>query len=315
MVHAVAGDVTYRLRWTGNCDRQAFDEAVAQHDFWYHSYYFDNGFEVRGDYDIGRDVDTYGFPEDMSGLRVLDVGTGSGWFAFFFEQRGATVTTVDARGYTDFDVHGRVDYPDIADEKPAPDRVGSAGEPVYYSPVSRGFLIMRDLLGSRVRYVNARVYELRPDLFGGERFDLVFMGALLPHVRDPVGALMAGRRVCLDRLIATTVLTTEWNAVGRRLRRGRLGRLVSAGLRATGRAPLPRENPRRLMELWHREIPIDWWRPNVACFREWFLLAGFATADVSRSAPLTSDRFVGRDDAPMLPRNPTALLRVGDARV
>jgi protein-L-isoaspartate O-methyltransferase len=46
-------------------------------------------------------------------MRVLDIGTGAGWFAFYFEQLGAEVVTVDARGYCDFDVYGRPGYPPI----------------------------------------------------------------------------------------------------------------------------------------------------------------------------------------------------------
>jgi hypothetical protein len=85
-----------------------------------HSYYFDNGFLQRGDSDIGRDVVDYGFPATLTGARVLDIGTGSGWFAAYFEQLGAEVTVTDARGYCDFDVFGRDHYPGEA-------RAGSGG--------------------------------------------------------------------------------------------------------------------------------------------------------------------------------------------
>jgi hypothetical protein len=36
-------------------------------------------------------------------LRVLDVGTASGWFAFYFEQQGADVTAVDVRSDDDLE--------------------------------------------------------------------------------------------------------------------------------------------------------------------------------------------------------------------
>ena len=163
------------------------------------SYYFDNGFTQRGDYDIGRDIRGYGFPEDMSGMSVLDIGTGAGWFATYFEQHGATVTTVDARGYCDFDVFGRAEYPDVTAEKAAPDRLLPDGSPIYYSPVSQGFWIMKDILGLKAEYVNSRVYDVGQKL-KGRKFDLIFMGAVLMHLRDPIGALMALRPLCADRL-------------------------------------------------------------------------------------------------------------------
>src|SRR5262249_15876592 len=48
---------TYRLRFTNGstCAHAEFMRRCGEHDFWYHSFYFDNGFEQRGDYDIGRD--------------------------------------------------------------------------------------------------------------------------------------------------------------------------------------------------------------------------------------------------------------------
>ena len=130
---------------------------------------------MRGDYDIGRDVADYGFPQDMLGMSVLDIGTGSGWFATYFEQHGAEVTVTDARGYCDFDVFGRDHYPKVTLERPIPDRLLPNGGDVYYSPVSKDFWIMKDVLGLKANYVNARVYEICPELFGGKKFDWYFV--------------------------------------------------------------------------------------------------------------------------------------------
>ncbi len=58
----------YRLKFTGDCDEATFKAVCAKHDFWYHSYYFDNGFKLRGDYNIGENVKEYGFPDDMIGV-------------------------------------------------------------------------------------------------------------------------------------------------------------------------------------------------------------------------------------------------------
>jgi hypothetical protein len=74
---------------------------------------------------------------------------------------------------------GRAGYPDIATEKPNPDLILSDGRAVYYSPAGNGFCVMRDILGLKARFVNARIYDICPELFGGDKFDLVFLGALL----------------------------------------------------------------------------------------------------------------------------------------
>jgi 2-polyprenyl-3-methyl-5-hydroxy-6-metoxy-1,4-benzoquinol methylase len=255
---------TYKLKFTNIniCDHAEFARRCGEQDYWYHSFYFDNGFEQRGDYDIGRDVADYHFPEDMTEMEVLDIGTGSGWFATYFEQRGAKVTTVDARGYCDFDVFGRSVYPDVTTEKPTPDRILPDGRTIYYSPVSRGFWIMKDILGLKVEYVNARIYDICPELFQGRKFDLVFVGAVLMHLRDPIGALMAVRSVCRSRLIANSL-----------------------------RLPGKDEERTPYMQLCSSDKDIiSWWAPNKACLVQWFKAAGFSKIDAEKTVNLIADK-------------------------
>jgi SAM-dependent methyltransferase len=259
-VHAVAVEVTaespsHVLRWTGDCSEAEFHAACAKQDWWYHSYAFDNGYRVWGEFDIGRDIHAYGFPQDMSGMKVLDLGTGGGWFAHYFEQCGAEVTAFDVRGVCDYDVHQRYAYPPVESEKPHPDRIGPDGRPVYYSRVSQSFWIMHDLLKSKARFACGRIYDV-PKIFAGEQFDLIFIGALLLHLRDPVGALQAARAVCRDRLIATTSVLMDALA----------------------------HDPRPLAQHYPAH---QWWIPNKACFRTWFENAGFASVDVERGVTLT----------------------------
>jgi hypothetical protein len=109
------------LKFTGTCDRAVFETLCAQQDFWYHSYYFDNGFIQRDDYNIGLDIEGYGFPPSMRGMTVLDVGTGSGWFAAYFEQLGAAVTTIDLRGLCDWDIFNPTIYAEALAGRPTPD--------------------------------------------------------------------------------------------------------------------------------------------------------------------------------------------------
>ncbi len=251
---------TVRLRFTSALTEAEFRSRCEEHNFWYHSYYFDNGLVVRGDYDIGKDVSDYGFPKSMDGLSVLDIGTGSGWFAAYFEQLGAQVTTVDARGYCDFDVFGRDHYPSVAVERPRPDRVLADGAGIYFSTVSKGFWIMKDILGLQAKFVNARVYEIRPELFGGMKFDLVFMGSVLMHLRDPIGALMAAHSVCGRQLIATTFLRESAEV-------------------------------EPVMQMWENAGDgISWWIPNRPCLIHWLRAAGFSSFDIDRKVRLTADK-------------------------
>jgi tRNA (mo5U34)-methyltransferase len=273
------------LRFTGKVEPEEFHARCRELPWWYHSFYFDNGLNVRGDYDIGADVSAYGFPESMEGMRVLDIGTGAGWFAFYFEQLGAEVVTVDTRGYCDSDVFGRSLYPSIDKENRSPDRFDEDGTPIYYSPASRGFGIMKEMLGSRVRFRNARVHDLKPEMFGGTKFDLVFLGAILSHLRDPIGALMAARSVCRHRVIALTPVVLGEKA--------------------------PDVPPRQYLP-YTAVDKTSWWLPNEACFRQWFLAAGLTGVDVDRQVTLRSD--VQRFDKERV-ANGDQTLRLGSAFV
>ena len=249
----------FRFHLNEGVSRASFEEAAAQLDWWYHSYYFDNGFEISGDYDIGADIEDYKFPADINGWRVLDIGAGAGWFSHYFEQRGATVTAVDARGYEEFDVYGRPDYPPV---ERAPDRLDEEGRPIHHSPVNRGFWVMKELLQSKVTFLNGRVYDV-PEVVGDQRFDLVFLGALLCHLRDPIGALMAARRVCDRMVIASTPVV-----IGE---------------------PEDSVEPRQYLP-YTSDDRISWWLPNEACFRHWFTAAGFRDADPGPSVLLRGDK-------------------------
>jgi SAM-dependent methyltransferase len=251
---------THRLHYSGTLSETEFYARCETVRPWYHSYYFDNGFEIRGDYNIGADIADYGFLSDMQGIRVLDIGAGGGWFAHYFAQRGAAVTTVDARGYGEFDFYGRYNYVDETAAR-IPDAFEADGRPVYFSPVSKALWVMRNILGADIQIYNARVYDVCPELFGGKTFDLVFIGALLLHLRDPIGALMAARSVCTQRLIASTPVIPG----------GRID-----------------EDPIQHLP-WTAVDQISWWLPNLACFRHWFLAAGFRDVDVTRTVTLRSD--------------------------
>ena len=63
----------------------------------------------------------------------------------------------------------------------------------------RAFGVAHEALGSRVERRNLSVHDLDPAEVG--EFDFVFLGTLLLHLRDPIGALMAVRRVLRGQLL------------------------------------------------------------------------------------------------------------------
>jgi tRNA (mo5U34)-methyltransferase len=153
---------------------------------WYHSIELAPGEVTPGWFDLRPIADDLPWP-DLRGKRCLDIGTFDGFWAFEMERRGAgEVRAVDLIDPERWD--WPADRPDgvleaLAERKRAGD----------------GFDVAREALGSAVVREERSVYELDPDDIG--TFDLVYLGSLLLHLRDPVGALAAARRVCDGQLL------------------------------------------------------------------------------------------------------------------
>jgi tRNA (mo5U34)-methyltransferase len=148
---------------------------------WYHTQEPAPGVITPGMFDLRDQVHHYGLPDDLSGKRVLDVGTFEGFWAFELERRGAQVTALD------IDRIQQLDWP----PRMRPPEDGERGE---------GFRLIRDAIGSSVERVGLSIYDATPDALGGT-FDLVFCGSVLIHLRDPMLALERMVSLCDGRLI------------------------------------------------------------------------------------------------------------------
>lgn len=141
-------------------------------DPWYHRIEVMPGLTTPGVNDSQLVLRAIDLPEDLSGLRVLDIGTRDGFFAFECERRGAAVTAID------------------------------------HMPVEEtGFLVARELLGSTVEFMEANVYDLSYERHGG--FDLVLFLDVFHHLRDPMLALDRIWEVSRGRLIVETQLIDD----------------------------------------------------------------------------------------------------------
>jgi tRNA (mo5U34)-methyltransferase len=148
---------------------------------WYHTQELGSGLVTPGMFDLRPFVERYGLPADMTGMRALDVGTFEGFWAFEMERRGAEVVALDVDRIQDLDWPPRL--------RPAED--GRRGE---------GFELAREALGSSVSRVGCSIYDATPEQLGG-RFDVVFCGSVLIHLRDPMLALERMNALCGDRLV------------------------------------------------------------------------------------------------------------------
>ena len=183
-------------------------------------------------------------PSDLAGKRALDIGTFDGFWAFELERRGAEVVAIDV---------GSVDeaqWPPLRREHL---RALAADWGVE---VGRGFSLASEALGSQVRRVVKSVLDVEPADLGGE-VDLVFMGALMLHLRDPVLALERLRDVLRPG--------------------GTLLQMEGFGLWST------LSSPRRPVASFHANTTdFNWWYPNVACLKAWPWAAGLVDVRVRR---------------------------------
>lgn len=112
----------------------------------------------------------YGLPEDLTGMRVLDVGCAEGFFSFECERRGAAeVVAIDS-------------FPDSV----------------------RRFNICKAALGSKAVAYLTNVYDVTPKAFG--TFDLVLFYGVLYHLRHPLLALEQILSVCTGTMLLQTAI-------------------------------------------------------------------------------------------------------------
>jgi tRNA (mo5U34)-methyltransferase len=150
---------------------------------WYHTLELAPGHVTEGMFDLRGQVENYGLPERLDGLRALDVGTWDGFWAFELERRGAQVVSLDLDDERD------LDWPPRRRPKTFPT-----------TPRGDGFRIAREIYGSNVERVNLSVYNATPEEIG--TFDIVFCGSVLIHLRDQLLALERIANLCTDRFIS-----------------------------------------------------------------------------------------------------------------
>jgi tRNA (mo5U34)-methyltransferase len=217
----------------------ALAERVAAVDEWYHTQELAPGIVTPGFFDTRSVPDVVGFPESLGGRRCLDVGTFDGFWAFEMERRGASevvaIDVLDPQGW---------DWPANSSD----DVVAALGRRKLRGA---GFEIAREALRSSVQRLEISVYDAGPEELG--HFDFVYLGSLLMHLRDPVGALMRVRSLChggllvVDNVNLGLALLTGGGAAATLDAKGRpwwwkptpaaLVRMVhSAGFRVEGRA-------------------------------------------------------------------------------
>jgi tRNA (mo5U34)-methyltransferase len=210
---------------------------------WYHTIELAPGMVTPGFIDL-REAAKRVLPDDMSGLRALDVGTFDGFWAFEMERRGAEVVAIDLERIE------LAEFPPLRRPK-----LEELGEREGFE-LGVGFRLAAEALGSRVTRVVCNVYDLNAEVIGGP-VDVALNGATLTHLRDPVRAL---ERIHGALVPGGELLSFEPFSVPLSLR---ARRRPSAEFRAAS-------------------TDYTWWLPNLAAIAAWLSAAAFT--DVRRLA-------------------------------
>ena len=149
--------------------------------------------EVGCGWDLRKTIDDYLGHFDFGGKRVLDVGTASGFLTFEMEKRGAEVVSFDMASATQWEfVPFRAKGFDVAKAM----AIREASVESYRN----GYWLAHRLLNSRARVYYGDIYNI-PEEIG--QFDVVFLGMVLPHLREPFYALAQTARLSRDAVIIT----------------------------------------------------------------------------------------------------------------
>jgi tRNA (mo5U34)-methyltransferase len=134
------------------------------------------GITTKGWEDTPRKLRTLGFPSDLTGRTVLDIGAWDGFFSFECERRNAKrVLATDHFCWS------------------------GAGW-----GTKEGFDLARNILGSKVEDRDIDVFDLSSEAVG--TFDLVLFLGVLYHVKHPLLALERVASVTRDQLILETAV-------------------------------------------------------------------------------------------------------------
>lgn len=151
----------------------------------------DGGWDLRGcekDYLGGVELD---------GRRVLEMGPATGHLTFYMESQGVDVVAFDAG------------FDRAVDLLPVAGSDLRAAKNMYcrlIGSVQNSWWYQHRLRNSRARVVYGDIYQLPGDL---GRFDVVFYGCILLHLRDPFSALQQGAAVADDMIVVTDSIA-DW---------------------------------------------------------------------------------------------------------
>jgi SAM-dependent methyltransferase len=212
--------------------------------------------EVGKGWDLRNTIDDYLGYFDFRGKRVLDVGPASGYLTFEMEKRGAQVVSFDMDDSRNWQL---VPFQGLNSSKLRSDLQKELDQ------IRNSYWLAHRLLNSRAQVYYGDIYNI-PDEIG--QFDVVVLGMVLPHLRDPFHALAQTSRLTRDAVIVTQQAPPDPRAIAFFI-------------------------PNAQMKPDDMESYRAWWVFSEGCFREMLGILGFEIESMTRQSHMCS----GRDPA------------------
>ncbi len=138
---------------------------------WHQNYEIVPGIWTNGTYQPQSWWDWLALPDDLSGIRALDIGACDGFFSLMLQRAGAEVTAVD-----------------------------------YKPKTMSGFQVMEELNGVSIPHLNCNLFDLPTHDLG--KFDVVLFLGVLYHLPDPYRGLSIIADLCDGKLYIETAATS-----------------------------------------------------------------------------------------------------------
>lgn len=153
----------------------------------------------ESEWDLRHCINQYLGELDYSGKRALDVGTASGFLTFEMEKRGAEVVSFDTPSASEWDLVPHYQFQEKWDEH-------VQQLVLSLKRVQNAYWYLHRENNSSARLNLGDIYRLPAEL---GNFDIVVMGMVLGHLRDPFQAIYSASRLCRDKIVITNQAPEE----------------------------------------------------------------------------------------------------------
>jgi hypothetical protein len=175
--------------------RVASPRRVARPDecYFYHTIDIPNAGLFKGQWDLRGAEAPYLGNAPLAGRSVFEIGTASGYLAFWMERQGANVTSFDLDENQDWDL---VPFAGLDLEQERLKRKA------IIKLINNSWHFAHERMESKARCIYGTVYALDGL---AETFDIVVLSSVLLHLRNPLLALERAAALSRDTLIVTEV--------------------------------------------------------------------------------------------------------------